>query len=88
MYEMYEDYIETTPTSPVPKEKLAVYIKNRYGDDEGSVDTQASRRCVYEDGDRDAVRVWRGVHIPREKRVEISQTYDKLPEVQGYGTEQ
>lgn len=83
MYEMYEDYIETTPTSPVPKKKLAAYIKNRYGDDEDSVDTTTTRRCVYEDENKDVVRVWQGVHIPQEKRVEISQTYDRLPEVQG-----
>jgi P4 family phage/plasmid primase-like protien len=81
MYAMYEDYVETTPTSPKPKQRLAAYIKNRYGDDEDSVTTEASRQCVYEDEDKDAVRVWKGVHVPQEKRVEISQTYDKLPKV-------
>lgn len=69
MYDLYQKYIETTPTAPKSKQKLSRYITTQYEDAE----TTASRKAVYDDEDVDTVRVWDGVFVPREKRDEIRQ---------------
>lgn len=71
MYNLYEKYIETTPTAPKSKQKLSRYITTRY---EGA-ETTASRKAVRGDEDVDTVRVWDGVFVPKAKREEIRQRY-------------
>ena len=69
LYQFYQKYMETTPVSPVSKQKLGRYIKNRF-----EADTVAERRGPDND---DVVRVWDGVFIPPEKREEIQDLYEE-----------
>jgi putative DNA primase/helicase len=68
MYEQYQKYISTTPTSPRTKKSLASYIKNQY-----DATTKTSRKAA-RDGE-EVVRVWDGVHISDEHRDEITERY-------------
>jgi len=67
LYQFYQKYMKTTPVSPVGKQKLGRYIKNRF-----DADTVSERRGPDND---DVVRVWDGVFIPSEKREEIRDLY-------------
>jgi len=71
VYDLYQKYIETTPTAPKSKQKLSRYITTRYKDTEST----ASRKAVRDDEDVDTVRVWDGVFVPKAKREEIRQRY-------------
>jgi|GEM_PF-5802175 len=62
-YEYYKKYMQTTPVSPVSKQKLSRYIKNRF-----EAETVSDRRD-------DVVRVWDGVFIPKDKREEVQELY-------------
>ncbi|QIB74970.1 hypothetical protein G3I44_12175 [Halogeometricum borinquense] len=65
LYDLYKKYMATTPVSPVSKQKLSRYIKNRF-----KADTASERR----DG---VVRVWDGVFIPEGNREEIKGLYEE-----------
>ena len=69
LYQFYQKYMKTTPVSPVGKQKLGQYIKNRF-----DADTVAERRGPDND---DVVRVWDGVFIPPEKREEIGDLHEE-----------
>lgn len=71
MYDYYEHFIASTPTAPETKQTLSAYIKNRFEDAE----TVTSRKAVRDDENKDAVRVWDGVHIPQSGREEIDERY-------------
>lgn len=73
LYDLYKKYINTTPTSPETKQSLSAYIQNRHD----HAETKPSRQAVREDEDKEVVRVWDGVTIPRERRKKIREDYNE-----------
>lgn len=73
LYDLYRKYIATTPTAPKTKQSLNNYITSPYRYEDAR--TKASRQAVREDEDKDAVRIWDGITIPRERRQKIREDY-------------
>jgi P4 family phage/plasmid primase-like protien len=71
MYDYYERYMATKPSSAETKRTLHSYISNRF-----ETDTKASRKAVYPNEDKEAVKVWEDVYIPEPGRDEIDEMYE------------
>jgi len=71
IYNLYEKYIETTPTSPRTKQSLSNYITNRYD----GAETKTSRK--YAPDDKEVVRIWDSIYIPDASIDEIRDRYKK-----------